>query len=67
MKAHYSGKIETELLNKLDMVALNDQRSRAFFLERALVEFIERHEKAHGAIKVDARKLDAFRNRRKAG
>lgn len=67
MNMHFTGRTDESVLDKLDMMAIQDQRSRAFMLELAIKEAVERFEHQHGPIEVQPKKLEEFRNRRRAG
>ena len=52
-------------IEKVDMLAISEDRSRNQIMEKILSETIKRLEKKHGEIKVDTDKLEKFRRKRR--
>jgi len=63
MKQGFSANIESEKLDKLDMIAIQDERSRSYFLQIAVDDFIKRFEKKNGELAIDPDALKKFRHR----
>jgi len=63
MKQGFSANIEPEMLDKLDMIAIQDDRSRSYLLQIAIDNYIKRFEKNNGELDIDQAALKKFRHR----
>ncbi len=64
MKTLVSLRINTDIIDKSDMLAANDDRSRNFIIDRLLVEAVRSLEKKYGIIQIDRAVLENFRKKR---
>jgi hypothetical protein len=62
-----SARIKLKILEKIEMLANQDDRSRNFIINKLLEEILNHLEKKHGEIVVKQSILEKNRNRRKRG
>ncbi len=64
MKASVSLRLENRLLDKADILAISEERSRNFIINQLLNEILQILEKNDGKIDIDNSALEEFRSKR---
>lgn len=58
-----SFRMPPEILDKVDMLAAEDDRDRSYFLKKLIGKGLEAYETENGTIEVDRSKVEDFRGR----
>ncbi len=64
-KVLVSLRLESVFVNKADSIAIVEDRSRNFVINKMLGEMIRSLEKKHGKIKINTTQLEKFRRKRR--